>query len=653
MKAASTATRVTRPPTAQPASGGAQEAENVGPAVITDHDRGDSRTAGEQYLHDAFTRALRAGHLPGWRIYEQPHLNGDRPDFVLLHEEKGVVIIEVKDWNLDSPKSRQYAGNPVHQVARYRKNVLQLYSRRFLPLIEEFGDPAWGIVETAVYFHGTPREKAKAFVQETSSDTSFVRILDERHVTAIASGDLRQAGMTTPLWERSKFSRNGLLAEFVRDVENWMAPVDYTRDRHKPIPLTAEQRAQASPAAGIHRRLKGVAGSGKTVVLASRAAQLLLEGQRVLFLTYNITLLHYVRDLVKQQYEGRNTKALNDQLVIRHFHDFLQFVATNHGIELESVYRQKKERRDYLLETGWVQQVRQALDSIAATSINDDCRFDAILIDEGQDFSREWVELALRFLTERNEFVIAFDSVQNIYGRELVWLEAGGDVRNLGFRGSPASLKTSHRLPASMIRLSNLFARRFLARELDADQEPDQEGLFDKEVSHCLWDNVSSIDSGDLTERVLATAAVARSELKAHPNDICILVERQEVALPIIRALQREGMKVTHVFDDRVRPVEDDEYFYRRNQKWKFQPTDGRIKVCTLHSFKGWESPFLISVLDAPPACDDEKGFMQRASLIYVGLTRLKRRVDGKLSLFACVNADRRFDEMAAIIEEA
>ncbi|MEI7925596.1 MAG: nuclease-related domain-containing protein [Chloroflexota bacterium] len=44
---------------------------------------------------------LLTEHLPEqWEIYVHPHLNGLEPDFVLLHPERGIAVIEVKDWDL-------------------------------------------------------------------------------------------------------------------------------------------------------------------------------------------------------------------------------------------------------------------------------------------------------------------------------------------------------------------------------------------------------------------------------------------------------------------------------------------------------------------------------------------------------------------------
>jgi hypothetical protein len=42
-------------------------------------------------------------YLPiDWEIYVQPHLNGLRPDFVLLNPRIGIAVFEVKDWDLSA-----------------------------------------------------------------------------------------------------------------------------------------------------------------------------------------------------------------------------------------------------------------------------------------------------------------------------------------------------------------------------------------------------------------------------------------------------------------------------------------------------------------------------------------------------------------------
>ena len=50
----------------------------------------------------------------------------------------------------------------------------------------------------------------------------------------------------------------------------------------------------------------------------------------------------------------------------------------------------------------------------------------------------------------------------------------------------------------------------------------------------------------------------------------------------------------------------------------RFIKGDGRIKVTTLHSFKGWESKAMVVHLSRASAPDD-------LALCYAGITRLKR----------------------------
>ena len=57
----------------------------------------DKRTEGEEKLLNVLKYSPR---FDGWTVFEQPHIDSMKPDFILLHPKKGVIIIEVKDWNL-------------------------------------------------------------------------------------------------------------------------------------------------------------------------------------------------------------------------------------------------------------------------------------------------------------------------------------------------------------------------------------------------------------------------------------------------------------------------------------------------------------------------------------------------------------------------
>jgi hypothetical protein len=53
-------------------------------------------TEGELYLLEALNDFFDANT----KIYFNPYFNGDRPDIVILDPTRGVIVVEVKDWEL-------------------------------------------------------------------------------------------------------------------------------------------------------------------------------------------------------------------------------------------------------------------------------------------------------------------------------------------------------------------------------------------------------------------------------------------------------------------------------------------------------------------------------------------------------------------------
>lgn len=55
-------------------------------------------TDGEWALLDFLETALD----DSFEVYFNPFLNGDRPDVLIMRKDYGVMVIEVKDWDLDN-----------------------------------------------------------------------------------------------------------------------------------------------------------------------------------------------------------------------------------------------------------------------------------------------------------------------------------------------------------------------------------------------------------------------------------------------------------------------------------------------------------------------------------------------------------------------
>ena len=117
----------------------------------------------EQTLDDSF------------EVYFNPFLNGDRPDVVIMRREGGVMIIEVKDWDLDlykldekkhwslsHPKNekeeRAYIKSPIDQADQYKKNLYNLHIENLLEM--NIKNPnMWSVVASGVYFHNASHKQ--------------------------------------------------------------------------------------------------------------------------------------------------------------------------------------------------------------------------------------------------------------------------------------------------------------------------------------------------------------------------------------------------------------------------------------------------------------------------------------------------------------
>ncbi|MGC1272265.1 MAG: hypothetical protein WBC44_01055, partial [Planctomycetaceae bacterium] len=106
-------------------------------------------TVGERRLIDLFDERLPLQ----WEFYVQPHLNGLRPDLVILNPTVGIGIFEVKDWDFDAIRyfaewnasterpflmaedrhgkrfSREHE-NPITKIRLYKDELFNIYCPR-------------------------------------------------------------------------------------------------------------------------------------------------------------------------------------------------------------------------------------------------------------------------------------------------------------------------------------------------------------------------------------------------------------------------------------------------------------------------------------------------------------------------------------------
>jgi hypothetical protein len=273
-------------------------------------------TQGENRVFDYLNENLHED----WEIYIQPHMNGLRPDFVLLNENAGIVVVEVKDWNLgamqyeveetcDGNAPVLFASrnghrfsynrhNPFNQGNLYRDEILNLYC----PSFDQNPNEAVRFVSSLVIFTEATRGQVIELFNPVLRHYHVPEVYNEyeRRDRCIFAGsdDLEQLNILDFHPFFGILNRPGMGPSIAKDLRHWLVEPDVSSMQRRPLPLDKRQRELVlSRNQELRRKVKGPAGSGKSLLLAARAAQLCMEGKDVLIMTFNITLLNYLEDL--------------------------------------------------------------------------------------------------------------------------------------------------------------------------------------------------------------------------------------------------------------------------------------------------------------------------------------------------------------------
>ena len=531
-------------------------------------------------------------HLPlSWEIYIQPYLNGDRPDIVILNPNVGMGFFEVKDWNpkyylkenddlfVKGSSGKHPIPSPHSQVNRYRDNLIRLY----LPFIGEEVNrnrKTLAAFKTFIYFHKMATKQVKQLLPQKNG---YVQVfgndwLDGENIEKIVPDKDRDYSLV-------------FMDDWVDYIRFWLKPPFHHYEEGKYLKLTPEQERHINPAPGQHQRLRGVAGSGKTLVVAHRAAGLASQGKKVLIVTFNITLWHYIRDMISLI----RTDFSWEQLEFTHFHGLCKnFLSENDKTwpdDLDST-------PNFIIEC-------------LQSGINDRNRsYDAILIDEGQDFEKAWYLMLCELLSSNDEVLFVTDARQNIYLRDQEWINS---MTGTKFRGRWRELNKSFRLPNPVVEKANHFAELFLQENEPQPIPSEDQNQFPELDPLLIWQNVATFD--DCVEKAKKIYYYLTKDKSIHPQNIIYLIPTHEEGWGLEKTFREHmNLKINHVFED------EKKNHYHKKSFWMKDP---RLKMSTIHSFKGWEINNVILI--TPEYQSSFIGSLD--NIIYTAITRAKQNL--------------------------
>ena len=432
-------------------------------------------------------------------VYFNPYMNGDRPDIVIVRKRHGVLIIEVKDWDIDAYRldERKHwvlkkdpstkIKSPIDQVLKYKENLYtlhldDLYEKR----IKDYR--FMNVISCAVYFHNATQDAVEEFlVNPYKSDNKYQTFLS-KNIILMGRDILQEKAFNQILWNIYMISNSDsrlFTDSLYESISHFLLPTTHQKEDGKYVKYLKKQEKLIYKSDQNEFVVEGVEGSGKTTVLARRAVEEYKRAKerngedyspQILILTYNITLINYIHDKINQiqeEFEWISFTILN-------YHHFINNQLNNLGIPVvlpnNNIINQDDGRNRKLtpeeskyLDTHYYSNLPLFL-SLKEVIHNTKLDYDAILVDEMQDYRYNWFEILKKvFLKEGGDYILFGDEKQNIYSNPLLEKKVHTNVYGRN------KLSQSLRAGTIIEKLVEVFQKQLYSDkyEIDEFQKPD------------------------------------------------------------------------------------------------------------------------------------------------------------------------------------
>lgn len=573
-------------------------------------------STGERRLAERLEQKLDAEYLLWHNVPIGPKQT--YPDFVVLHPRHGLLVLETKDWHLDTVKraTRQYweildgngrtkpVKNPLEQARHCAIQVVNALERD-PQLVQASGANQgklafpWG--HGVVFTRITRKQFESAGLNETIAD-NYVICKDEMEESVDAEAFQER------LWNMFAHRFGGALSVPQIDRVRWImfpqvrvqtqGTLFDDNDAEAELPdimrvMDLQQEQLARSLGDGHRVIHGVAGSGKTMILGYRAEYLAKActptSKPILILCFNEPLGVKLASVM-------DAKGLSDRVHVRHFHSWCHRQLTAYGQALPP--------QGNGFYDGLVDNVIRAVDRKQIPS----GQYQAVMIDEGHDFAPEWLKLITQMVDPTtNSLLVLYDDAQSIYERAR---SKQFSFKSVGIQaqGRTTILKINYRNTRQILHTASLVA----ADLLTADDKDDDGIPLLKPVS-CGREGQAPVIIKLPTLRDEAFA-IADHLASAHKEgfawgDMAVLCADYDTMYLMNRTFTQR--KLPHRLRERT---------------GDFNPAANAIQVMTMKVSKGLEFPVvaLPGVGHMPAAGEDEK---EAARVFYVAATRATQRL--------------------------
>lgn len=555
-------------------------------------------------------------------MYIDAAVNEVAVDFIIVRPNKGILLLNIFEENLnectlsEDKKEINVHGqlyqSPIDLINLCQLSIKDGIEELLMSTIED--NRNFSLIKKAVVFSENSIDEIKKFFEYQNNVFNFTFIFGKE---IIENRDISQNLYTTIgfLYNNNTFD-DVVRRKLARMISpSWHS---YQEGRIDMQPIGAQKRLSESSI--TQQKISGVAGSGKTQVLAFRAVNAMKRtGGDVLVLTYNITLANYLKFRLSEIREDFSWEKID----VYPYHQFFRIRAAECQLHVEfSSYQ-----NEAFFENSKGHK-----------------KYSAIFVDEVQDYTTEWLRIIMQnfLLVPNGELVVFGDPKQNVYQRPL---DANGDIR-LGIIGGQwnRQLTTSRRFTnPRLANLATAFQTQFMAN-LPTDDivaENTISNTFNFQIVtyidlrqnnsiESIITNIINIISNDNNEA--RDFAVLASSTKLLRNIDILYRQRtnEQTEITFISNETLEWLKQIHqVTDEKAANWKFNRDFeaLERTRKQLFTTDKRCLKISTIQSFKGWESPSVIVILENDIVLHNTTSRPMSPQTIYTAITRARENM--------------------------
>lgn len=555
-------------------------------------------------------------------LYIDPIVNEAAVDFIIVRPNKGVLLVNVFEENLDNCRlSDNNKGiltatntyqSPIDLINLCQTSIIDGIEELLMSTIEDVRN--FGLIKKVVVFTENSISKVKSFFGVQGEQVNYTYLIGNEFIS--------DKNISARLFSSIRFVNNNPAFDDVvkRKLAKIISPLWHSYQEGRIGVEAKGAQKELSKSRKIQQKISGVAGSGKTHVLAIRAINAMKRtGGDVLVLTFNITLANYLRLRLSEIREDFSWEKID----IYPYHQFFRIRASECELHV---------KRDSYNETTFFDNVSKHK------------RYSAIFVDEVQDYTTEWLRIVMRnFLIDPNgEFVVFGDSKQNLYDRPT---DEDGEIYLGVIRGDwNHSLNTARRFTnPRLATLATSFQSQFLTN-LPTDnistENSTENTIGFKVVSYydlrqfnsvnILVDKIIEIINSDSNDAQDFVVLASTNKLLRNIDYGYRQRTGNGTEVTFVTTEQFDRLKLIHnVNDDNIANWKfDRDYNALERTRRQLFTTDKRcLKLSTIHSFKGWESSSVIVILEDGSKMDWSTFKPKVPETMYTAITRARENL--------------------------